>query len=174
MSGETAAKLDKGAALARAELRELKQELWELYEDYANACDRQDFPAWTAFFTQDCEYKAISRENFDEGLPHATLYCDGLGMVKDRALALGETAVFEPRHLRHFISGLRVNTVADGVIESEANFLVVESMSDREPRVVFVGTYVDRVVRDGDTLKFQSRQAVFDNYRVLASLVVPI
>ena len=174
MPGETAAKVKSGAAMDRAELRELKQELWELYEDYAHTCDRQDFQAWTTFFTQDCEYKAISRENFDEGLPHATLYCDGLGMVKDRALALGETAVYEPRSLRHFISGLRVNEVGDGVIESEANFLVVESMSDREPRVVFVGTYVDRVVREGDTLKFQSRQAVFDNYRVLASLVVPI
>lgn len=174
MPVETAAKMESGAGMDRAELRELKQELWELYEDYAHACDRQDFQAWTTFFTQDCEYKAISKENFDEGLPHATLYCDGLGMVKDRALALGETAVFEPRHLRHFISGLRVNGLSDGAIEAQANFLVVESMSDREPRIVFVGTYVDRVVRDGDGLKFQSRQAVFDNYRVLASLVVPI
>lgn len=174
MPGETAAKPASSAPLERAELRELKQELWELYEDYADACDRQDFLGWTGFFTADCTYKAISRENFDEGLPHATLYCDGLGMVKDRAMALRETAVYEPRSLRHFISGLRVNSATKGIVESQANFLVVESMSDREPRIVFVGTYVDRVVREAGVLKFQSRQAVFDNYRVLASLVVPI
>ncbi|MEX0924003.1 MAG: aromatic-ring-hydroxylating dioxygenase subunit beta [Rhodovibrionaceae bacterium] len=174
MPAETAAKMESGEALDRTELRALKQDLWELYEDYAQACDRQDFQAWTTFFTQDCEYKAISRENFDEALPHATLYCDGLGMVKDRAMALRETAVYEPRHLRHFLSGLRVTSVAGDSIESEANFLVVESMSGRESRIVFVGTYVDRVVRTPQGLKFQSRQAVFDNYRVLVSLVVPI
>lgn len=174
MPGETAAKMQGEVAMDRDELRALKQELWELYEDYAEACDRQDFDAWTRFFTEDCEYKAISRENFDEGLPHATLYCDGLAMVKDRALALRETAVFEERRLRHFLSGLRVTAVDDGVVEAQANFMVAESMSDRDPRIVFVGVYVDRVVREAGGLKFQLRQAVFDNYRVLASLVVPI
>lgn len=156
------------------ELRLLKERIRDLNDDYAWVLDSQDLGAWPDFFTEDCLYRAISAENFDEGLPHATLYCDGLNMVKDRSLALRETAVFEPRHQKHFISGVRILGWDGDEILSRANFQVIESMSDREPRVLFVGAYHDRIVEVGGALKFKERSAVFDNYRVYTSLVIPI
>jgi anthranilate 1,2-dioxygenase small subunit len=156
------------------ELRDLKGRIRDLNEDYAWVLDNQELNAWPKFFTEDCLYRAISRENFDEGLPHATLYCDGLNMVKDRSLALQETAVFEPRHQKRFVSGVRILGREGGEILSSANFQVVESMSDREPRILFVGSYHDRIVEIDGALKFKERSAVFDNYRVYTSLVIPI
>ena len=60
------------------------------------------------YFTDDCLYKVVSRENHSEGLPQAAIFCDGIGMVHDRITGLRETQVYVPRMWRHFISGVRI------------------------------------------------------------------
>ena len=95
-------------------------------------------------------------------------------MVRDRVTALRETTMFEPRSLRHFISGVRVMDVQGEHIVSQANFAVMESLSDREPTLNMVGRYLDvlRVTPDG--IAINRRDCVYDNYRVRTSLIVPI
>ncbi|MGE4339530.1 MAG: ring-hydroxylating dioxygenase subunit beta, partial [Pigmentiphaga sp.] len=53
----------------------LRASLRDFYDDYAICLDEVDFEAWPAFFTADALYRVISRENYAEGLTHATLYC---------------------------------------------------------------------------------------------------
>lgn len=158
---------------ARA-LSALRSELRDLYEDYAACLDDGDLEAWPRFFTEDCLYAVTSHENFSEGLPLAAIYCRGIAMVKDRGAALKAATVYEPRVLRHMVSCVRVKSVEAGLVRSEANFAVFESLSDREPHVLMVGRYVDVVVRQGADLKFKERTCVYDNYRVRTSLVIPV
>ena len=47
--------------------------LHELYADYGAALDARELQRWPGFFTEDCIYKLKSRENFDRGLPLATM-----------------------------------------------------------------------------------------------------
>jgi salicylate 5-hydroxylase small subunit len=47
------------------------QQVVALYTDYALAVDRNDWPLWTEFFTDDCVYRIQPRENFDGGFPLA-------------------------------------------------------------------------------------------------------
>lgn len=159
---------------AGQETTELRHELRDLYEDIADYLDDDQLEQLPNYFTDDCMYKVISKENHDEGLPHASIYCDGVGMIKDRILALRETQVYEPRALRHFISGVRVTAIAGDTIHARANFLITEATSDKEPRVLMVGRYVDMLVRREGRLLFKERLCVFDNYRVYQSLVVPV
>ena len=121
-----------------------------------------------------CVYQVVSRENYAEHLPQATIYCDGIGMVRDRVIALRETQVYTPRIWRHFISGIRITAIDGGDIHVRSNFLVTEAMSDTDPTVFLVGQYLDVLVRDGETLKFKQRLAVYDNHHVRRSLVVPV
>jgi anthranilate 1,2-dioxygenase small subunit len=107
-------------------------------------------------------------------LPQATIYCDGINMVRDRVVALRETQVYVPRVWRHFISGIRITGIDGGDIHVRANFLVTEAMSDADPTVFLVGQYLDVLVREGDSLKFKQRLAVFDNHHVRRSLIVPV
>jgi len=152
----------------------LQHELRDLYEEIADYLDDGQLERLPEYFTDDCMYQVISKENYDEGLPHATIWCDGVGMIKDRLLALRETQVYEPRALRHFISGVRVTArEADGV-RARANFLITEAMSDREPRLLMVGRYIDTLVRRDGRLLFKQRLCVFDNYRIYQSVVVPV
>ena len=145
-----------------------------LYEDYADAVDRQDLEAWCNFFVEDCKYRVISRENYDAGLTHATIYCDGLAMVRDRANAPRDCTVYEPRSLRHFLNRIRIAKVEGDVIEAGSSFMVIESVSDMEPYVHTVGRYVDTIVNTPDGLRFKERWCVYDNYRIFNSLIFPV
>jgi anthranilate 1,2-dioxygenase small subunit len=152
----------------------LRAELRDLYDDYASCLDEMDLDAWCGFFTDDCLYKVISFENYSQDLPLALIECRGIGMVRDRVAAIRETAVYEPRQLRHFVSGVRVDRVEGEVVAARANFLIAESLSDREPQIAMVGRYLDRLVRVGTALRFKERLCVVDNYRIRTSLVVPV
>jgi len=153
---------------------DLMQELRQLYEDYADTVDSQDLDGWPSYFTQDCRYQVISRENHEAGLPHATIHCEGLGMVKDRALATRECTVYEPRYLRHFLQGLRVTGSDEAGMRVRCGFMVIESVSDEEPRILLAGHYLDWVVRQPEGLKFRERLCVYDNFRIYNSLVFPV
>ena len=155
------------AAALRAEIRDLYDEVADLLDD-----DRvEELPN---HFTEDCLYKVISRENYDQGLPAGTIFCDGIGMLRDRILAIRETQVYEPRSWRHFISGVRIVAQDGDAICARANFLVTEAMSDADPTVFIVGRYDDILVRREGRLLFRQRLAVCDNHHVRRSLIMPL
>ncbi len=161
-------------ATASAAGAALRQELRDLYDEVADALDDDRVEVLPEYFTEDCLYKVTTRENFDQGLPGALMFCDGAPMLRDRILAIRETQVYEPRSWRHFISGVRVLDVAGDVIRARANFLVTEAMSDQDPTVFVVGRYVDTLVRRGTRLLFQERLAVCDNHHVRRSIIMPV
>ena len=163
--------MDMNPGVSRSEMKEA---IRDLYDDYAATVDNMDLTRWTHFFTDDALYRVIARESYSQGLTHATIYCEGIGMIRDRATLVDQVAVFEPRTLRHFISGVRIKNASPRTIEATANFLVIESLFDAEPQLLMVGEYVDEIVRTQDGLRFKKRDAVYDQYRVRTTLVFPV
>lgn len=159
-----------GAAAAQA----LRLQLRDLYDEVADLLDDDKVEAFPDYFVDDCLYKVTSRENYDQGLPGALMYCDGVAMLRDRILAIRETQVYEPRSWRHFVSGVRVLSVDGNRVAARANFLVTEAMSDEEPRVFLVGRYIDVLERQPDRLRFREHVAVCDNHHVRRSLIIPV
>lgn len=151
----------------------LRARLRDFNDDYAAALDDGDFDAWAGFFTADCHYRVVSRENFSEQLPLSTLECRGIGSVRDRIAATRVTAVFEPRTLRHLVGGVRVLEQGPQV-RAQANFALFECLSDKEPTVFMVGSYLDRFVDGPDGLRLAQRVCVYDNWRVRTSLIFPV
>ena len=149
-------------------------ELRDLFDDYAACLDAEALREFPAFFTEDAKYQVISRENHDDGLEHASIFCLGRAMIEDRVTATVEAALYQPRSLRHFVSGVRITGEENGEVRTEANFLIIESLVEREPRILMVGRYLDRVAREGESLKFRERTCVFDNYRIRTTLVIPV
>jgi len=111
----------------------LRAELRDLYDDYALCLDEDRLEDWPTFFTDDCHYRVLSRENHDAGLPLGLIYCMNKNMLHDRVTAIRETTMFEPRALRHFISGVTIREDQDQTLVAQANFAIMESLSDREP-----------------------------------------
>jgi anthranilate 1,2-dioxygenase small subunit len=148
-------------------------ELRQFYEDYASCLDDANFERWATFFTDDAQYRVTSRENYDRGLPMSAMSCDGIGMIRDRVMALQKVLVYQPRFWRRFVSSVRVLSEENGVIKSKANFLLVEAMLDREPQINMVGQYIDTLVSRGEGFAIKERQCVYDNARILTTLVTP-
>jgi salicylate 5-hydroxylase small subunit len=152
----------------------LRYEIDELFAEYAAVLDAADLEKWPEFFTEQCFYEIVSRENYDRGLPLALMRCESKGMLKDRVVAIRDTMMYEPRYLRHIISGIRVTEqTADGMTV-EANYAVFETLIDTLTRVFNVGRYLDRIVREDGQLKFAEKHCVFDSVLVPNSLIYPL
>ena len=153
---------------------EIRLALTLFYEDYAAVVDSGNLDTWDSFFTEDCRYRVTARENYAAGLPHAAIFCQGIGMIRDRAAAIRDSTYYAPRTVRHFLGGVRVTQMDDADIHAHASFMVTESVSDMEPYILVVGEYIDHIVSGPNGYLLQDRACVYDNYRIFNSLVYPV
>jgi 3-phenylpropionate/cinnamic acid dioxygenase small subunit len=154
--------------------RELRLELEELYAEYAACLDEERFEAWPGFFTEECVYQIIPRENFERGLPLATWLCESRGMLQDRVVMIRKTAVYGPRWIRRMTSGLRVLGWDGEELQVRANYLAVETLLDELTRVFSAGQYRDRIVVEDGRLKFREKRCVFDSTLIPNTLIFPL
>ena len=146
----------------------------QLYADYALAVDSGQWDLWPEFFTEQCVYKIQPRENFERGLPLATLFLTSKGMLKDRVYGIRETLYHDPYYQRHVVGAPMVRQVQEGRIHSEANYAVFRTKYDKESTVFNVGRYLDVIVPTPDGLKFAERLCIFDSEMIPNSLIYPI
>lgn len=160
--------------LMRLSPAELRYELEMLTAAYVHVLDDGDIGRWPDFFTEDCVYRIIPRENYENDLPLAVWYCRGRGMLRDRVKAIHDTQLFAPRALRHVTGNALVQTCVDSALHAVTNYVVYESTLDRASDVFNVGRYIDRIVIEDDRLKFAEKLCVFDTAVVPTSLIYPI
>jgi salicylate 5-hydroxylase small subunit len=148
--------------------------LSQLYASYASIVDAADWDAWCELFTEECSYRLVPRENFERGLPLATLSFESKGMLKDRAHAIRETLFHDPYYQRHIVGAPRVLRVEGETIHCEANYAVFRTKLSELTTVFNVGRYLDAVVRTPGGLKFASRQCIYDSELIPNSIIYPI
>src|SRR5690242_4382182 len=153
---------------------ELRLKLEELYAAYAACLDEERFEEWPEFFTEDCLYKIVPRENFERGLPLATWLCESKGYLKDRVVAIRKTAVYAPRYIRRMVSGIRILRQEGDEIQVRADYAAFETLLDELTRVFNVGIYHDVIAREAGSLKFRQKICVFDSALVPNSLIYPL
>lgn len=148
--------------------------LQDLYTDYARCVDDTKYEEWPDFFTDECMYRIVSRENFDAGLRMSALALESKAMLNDRVYGMNETIFHAPYLQRHVVGIPRILSVTDGVIQSEANYVVLRTKLDAFSEVFNTGRYIDTIVVEDGRLKFKERICVFDGELVPNSIVYPI
>ena len=149
--------------------------LHTLYSDYAAVLDSGDISRWPDFFTEHGSYRLQSRENFDRGLPLATLSFESRAMLRDRIYGAAETIFHDPYSQRHIVGLPRLlERLADGSLRCEASYVVIRTKRDAMPEILSVGRYLDRVVHTPEGLRFAERLAIFDNDLIANSIITPI
>jgi anthranilate 1,2-dioxygenase small subunit len=165
--------MDSGRA--PASLRELRLEIEEFNAEYAAVLDAGRVQDWPQFFTEDAIYRITGRENADAGLPVGLVYCEGMGMLKDRALAISRTTMFAPRYLLHQVSNNRVLALEpSGEIAAAANYALFETLVDEKTTLQQVGRYYDRFVRLDGRLKLKARHCIYDSLIIDTALIYPV
>ncbi len=149
-------------------------ELNQLYADYASALSNNNWQQWPEFFLEECIYKLQPRENYDRGLPLATMSFESKGMLKDRVYSVMEAFYHEPYYQRLVIGVPKILGIEGDQIRTEANYAVFRTKPDQYSSVFNVGRYVDTVRRTPDGLKFESKICVFDSEMIPNAMIYPI
>lgn len=152
----------------------LRSELDELYADYIGCLNDARFEEWPDFFVEQCLYKIVPRENFVRALPLATWLCESKAYLQDRVTGIRRTSVYGPRHIRRSVSALRILGWQEGLLETRACYMAVETLPDEFTRLFNVGEYHDRIAVDAGKLKFAEKICVFDSELVPNSLIYPL
>jgi 3-phenylpropionate/cinnamic acid dioxygenase small subunit len=162
---------------------ETRLQVEDLLYAYADCLDHGDIHDWADFFTEDCLYKLISKENYDLGLPLGTIFAEGRGGLLDRIASVTKTTVYHERAYTHLITNTRVlgeDPGKDGgVIEITANYAVLETLVNQYTKILNSGRYLGKLTRTGDegdgaALKIKELICVFDSALVPASIIYPI
>ncbi|CAN5143290.1 aromatic-ring-hydroxylating dioxygenase subunit beta [soil metagenome] len=158
---------------------DLRFALQDLYAAYAACLDAGRFDDWPEFFTQDCLYRVVPRENFDQALPLSTMELHGKAMLKDRVYGVQSTLFHAPYYQRHLIGPLHFpaqdgDRIIGDRIEVEANYLVVRTKRDLPSELFNAGRYVDQAEITAEGLKFARKVCVFDSELIPNSMIYPI
>jgi anthranilate 1,2-dioxygenase small subunit len=152
----------------------LAERVSQLNAEYARAIDDDRLESWPDFFTDPCVYTITSADNYRRGLPAGLVYADSRGMLKDRVTALREANIYERQAYRHLVGLPAIRPGADGAVHAETPFLVVRVMRDGTMDLFATGRYLDTMVDEGGTLRFQERLVVCDSSRIDTLLAIPL
>jgi anthranilate 1,2-dioxygenase small subunit len=144
--------------------------------NYADALNQRRFAEWPGYFTPDnCDYRVVSRENHDAGLPAPLLGCYTHGMVKDRVeMLIQDSLTYRQMYMRHYITNVRTDKAADGTILASANLLVMQSDLEGNSSIYMVGRYEDVLAEINGELKLRKRLVIVDSFSIDNMLAVPL
>jgi len=154
--------------------RELRWEAEELLNRYVQCLDEDRLEEWPDFFSEKAVYKIISRSNVERNYPLATILCDSRDMMKDRIVAIRNASVFSERYLRHLVTNVRVEGQEGEAWLVKSNYVVLQTLQNEETKVFNAGQYVDKIVFDNGSPKFQEKIVIYDTIQIPGLLVVPI
>jgi anthranilate 1,2-dioxygenase small subunit len=154
--------------------REVQSRIEDLIHAYVQCIDDDRLEEWPEFFTDQCKYQIISRENDERNLPAAIVYCDSKRMLKDRITAHREANIFEAHVYRHIVSSIRIVGVEDETYTVHSNYAVFQTRVDGYSEVYNVGRYIDKIVIENEMFKFKEKKVVYDTLVIPTLLVTPL
>ena len=147
--------------------------LRDFYDDYYTVLDDVRLEEWPAFFTENCLYRVIPRENFEAGYTLSTIFAESRGMLIDRVMGVTKTQMFAPRYYRRFPGPLRIVSRDGDSVRTRHNLLVVQTLIDKKTDIVLSAVCHDVIVPDEDRLRLRERVVVFDSEMIPNSLIYP-
>ena len=144
-----------------------------MFDEYYAALDDGRLAAWPEFFTAECLYRVIPRENFERGRTLSTMQGESRGMLEDRVKGLTDTQVYAPRAYRRFPSPIRFVAETPYEVRTRHNLLVVQTLQDRQSDIVLSAACHDLVVIDGARVRLRERIVAFDSEMIPNSLIYP-
>ncbi|WP_333981336.1 anthranilate 1,2-dioxygenase small subunit AndAd [Burkholderia gladioli] len=149
-------------------------ELTMLQNRYLGHLDNNRLESWPEMFTEECLYEIVPKENADLGLPIGIIHCSNRRMLRDRVVSLRHANIYDAHTYRHMTSGLTILAVRGEEIDTESNYVVVQTKSDGESHVYQAGCYFDTVVRTPEGLRYRAKRVIYDTSRVQTLLATPI
>ncbi len=148
--------------------------LYELMAEYAMALDEDRLEDWVELFDEDCDYRIVTRENVEQGLPNVLMWCDNKNMLRDRVESYRNVNLYNPHYDRHVIGPLRFTDKKDSIFCFEAGYSLFQTSLEGESRLFSVGRYRVEAHVEGNLAKLKSVTVIADTGLVPSLLATPI
>ena len=110
---------------------------YDLMAEYGMALDEDRLEDWVELFTEDCDYRVVTRENVEQELPNVLMWCDNKNMLRDRVESYRQVNLYNPHYDRHVIGPLRKL----GENSFEASYSLFQTDLEGVSRLFSVGRY---------------------------------
>ena len=170
---------------APEDLASREQAARELLARYVRVVDDPDrIEEWPELFAEEAEYRVVTRENLEAGLPVSVVCDDSKDRIRDRVTVIrefwGAGGRLEDRHYnqvrpRHVVGPVWTEPQDDGTVRVVANFAVWGTLAaDPAPRLLAVGEYRDLVTFTDRGPRFRSKWVVLDTGVLQDAFVYPL
>ena len=153
---------------------ETRELLTALMADYAMAIDEDRLEDWVELFTEDCDYRVVTRENVEQGLPNVLMWCDNKDMLRDRVESYRHVNEYNPHYDRHVLGPLRFVAQEDGVCSFDVSYSLFQTTLEGESRLFSVGRYSVEARLESGAARLKAVSVIADTGLVPTLLATPI
>jgi anthranilate 1,2-dioxygenase small subunit len=149
---------------------EIREALTALMAEYAMVIDENRLEDWVELFDEACDYKVVTRENVERGLPNVLMWCDNKNMLRDRVESYRRVNLYNLHYDRHILGPLHF-TGGDGALwKFDVSYSLFQTELEGASRLFSVGRY--RIEARIDRLK--SVTVIADTGLIPSLLATPI
>lgn len=154
--------------------QEVRNAVADLLAEYGMALDQDRLEDWAALFTDDCDYRVISRENEEQNLPNVMIWCDNRAMLLDRIESYRHVNEYNLHWDRHVIGLPRHFGQVDGLWQVEASYSAFQTDLEGATRLFSVGRYRMGLRVVSGTARIRSAVVVADTGLIPTLLATPL
>jgi anthranilate 1,2-dioxygenase small subunit len=153
----------------------VREALGDLMAEYAACIDEDRLEDWVELFTEDCDYRIVTRENVEQGLPNVLMWCDNKDMLRDRVESYRHVNEYNLHWDRHVLGPLRHTGQQGRLWSFEASYSLFQTELEGASRLFSVGRYrMEALVDEAGMARLKSVAVVADTGLVLSLLATPI
>ena len=143
---------------------------YDLMAEYGMALDEDRLEDWVELFAEDCDYRVVTRENVEQGLPNVLMWCDNKNMLRDRVESYREVNEYNLHYDRHVIGPLRML----GESTFEASYSLFQTDLEGNSRLFSVGKYRVEALLESGAARLKSVTVVAETGLVPSLLATPV
>jgi anthranilate 1,2-dioxygenase small subunit len=154
--------------------QEVRNAVADLLAEYGMALDQDRLEDWASLFTDDCDYRVISRENEEQNLPNVMIWCDNRAMLLDRIESYRHVNEYNLHWDRHVIGLPRHFGQVDGLWQVEASYSAFQTNLEGATRLFSVGRYRMGLLMVSGFARIRSAVVVADTGLIPTLLATPL
>jgi anthranilate 1,2-dioxygenase small subunit len=151
-----------------------REALAALMAEYAMAIDENRLEDWIELFDEDCDYKVVTRENAEQGLPNVLMWCDNKDMLRDRVESYRHVNLYNLHYDRHVLGPLRFTAREGPLLRFDVSYSLFQTELEGASRLFSVGRYRVEARLQGDAARLRSVMVIADTGLVPSLLATPI
>jgi anthranilate 1,2-dioxygenase small subunit len=153
---------------------EVREALSDLMAEYALSIDENRLEDWVDLFDEACDYRVVTRENVEQGLPNVLMWCDNKNMLRDRVESYRHVNLYNPHYDRHVLGPLRFTERKGSAWCFDVSYSLFQTELEGASRLFSVGRLRVEALVEGDIARLKSVNVVADTGLVLSLLATPI